>query len=46
MRSEPRIMHWEPPADGLTCALARELARGLVAAADLLTCLQLDEAAR
>jgi hypothetical protein len=28
MRTQPRIVYWEPPADGVTCAQARETRRG------------------
>ena len=45
-RSAPRIMYFEPSADGATCEHARELAAGLVAAADIVACAALDEASR
>jgi len=46
MRSAPRILYWEPPMDGFTCEQARELAAGLVAAADIIACAAFDEAMR
>jgi hypothetical protein len=46
MRSAPRIMYWEPPADGITCEQARQLAEGLTAAGDIITCAAFEEAAR
>jgi hypothetical protein len=35
-RTAPRIMYWEPPADGMTAAQARQLAAQLLNAADVL----------
>lgn len=46
MRTEPRILHRELPRDGWTCEQARQLVDALAAAADLVTCAVLDEAAR
>jgi hypothetical protein len=46
MRTAPMILYWEPPAEGVTVAQAREVAAGLIAAADVLTCALLDETTR
>lgn len=45
MRTAPRIQYFEPTRDGITCAQAHELAAGLIAAADVLACAAIDEAA-
>jgi hypothetical protein len=46
MRTAPRIVCSELPMDGSTSEQARELAAGLVAAADIIACAAFDEAAR
>lgn len=46
MRSAPRIYFFEPPAGGVVCEQARELAAGLVAAADIVACAAFDEVER
>jgi hypothetical protein len=46
MRSAPRIFYWEPPVDGVTPAAARQLARHLMTAAEIVDRAEPDEDAQ